>query len=74
MVVLVVVVVVVNGGGASGGVVTGVMTQWLYLKMAVMAKVKAATTATNLAWVTDPFMPSQIAEKASNTKAPQFHP
>jgi len=68
--VIVVVVAVVSGGSA----VAGVKTLWVHLKMTVMAKVMPATTATNLAWVTDPFLPSQKADKASNTKAPQFHP
>ena len=66
------VVVVVEVSGDSE--VAGVKTQWVHLKMTVMAKVMPATTATNLAWVTDPFLPSQKADKASNTKAPQFHP
>jgi len=70
VVVVVVVLVLVSGGSA----VAGVKTPWVHLKMTVMAKVMPATTATNLAWVTDPFLPSQTADKASNTKAPQFHP
>lgn len=72
-----------SGGGSAGGgsvmvsggsAVAKVTTQWVHLKMTVMAKVMPPTTATNLAWGTNPFLPSQTADKASNTKAPQFHP